>query len=492
MSEPLRFEPLYFSDQLTIVNPVGTIGIVTLWSRVDYVLRRLKAAGLDLDPHTSPVAVLGTLYGNGLRELLRNLLHNPQIDTLLILGRNRSGSAEELAAFFNEGLEVHTGEHITYETEPGHPAPVMMRIRGTSRILDDLVQPQYFLRPPRLAFPGNAQDAASLERAASFLADYRPLSNPTPARRPIPLPRIKVSSFPSNPRQHTICASSPLDAWKELIFRLCRFGIPVQLAKGERRELQNVKVVVEKPEKPSGDELERYGFNPSRLESYQHEILSGSLRSDETYTYGHRLRTYFGLDSLQGAIDRLRKDPQDRKSYIALWDARTDLVSPKGHPCLVSLFFRLIQEKLTLTATFRTHNALDAWLVNFYGLMAIRDYVAQRADMPCGAITVFSHSVTIDTGQMDRATLIAAKAGFQFTEDPMGHFRITLDGEAILVEHHLGDMVLKTYRHEKASRIQQELYRDCAVSDINHAIYLGRQLARAEMCLQEGRAFIQE
>ena len=62
--------------------------------------------GLIWTPTTSPIAVFGTLYGNGLRELLRNLLYNPQIQTLLVCGRNRSGSLEDLQAFFDAGLEA--------------------------------------------------------------------------------------------------------------------------------------------------------------------------------------------------------------------------------------------------------------------------------------------------------------------------------------------------------------------------------------------------
>jgi len=95
-----KFEPLYCAEKLRIVNPYGTIGIITLWSGIDYIERLLRNAGVNLNPDTSPIAVIGTLYGNGLRELLRNLLYNPQIDSLILFGRNRSGSAEDLIAFF--------------------------------------------------------------------------------------------------------------------------------------------------------------------------------------------------------------------------------------------------------------------------------------------------------------------------------------------------------------------------------------------------------
>ena len=101
----MEFNPLHFADRLTIINPHGTIGVVTLWSKVDYVIERFRQAGVDLDPATSPIAVFGTLYGNGLREMLRNLLYNPQIQTLLICGNDRSGSREELQKFFELGLE---------------------------------------------------------------------------------------------------------------------------------------------------------------------------------------------------------------------------------------------------------------------------------------------------------------------------------------------------------------------------------------------------
>ena len=78
---------------------MATIGVVTLWSKPDYVIERFRQAGVDLDPATSPIAVFGTLYGNGLREMLRNLLYNPQIQALLICGNDRSGSREELTTF---------------------------------------------------------------------------------------------------------------------------------------------------------------------------------------------------------------------------------------------------------------------------------------------------------------------------------------------------------------------------------------------------------
>ncbi|MEJ5349888.1 MAG: thymidylate synthase [Desulfosoma sp.] len=485
------FLPIHCQEHILRLNPTGTVGLLTLWSRPDVILERLRRRGADLDPETSPVAAVGTLYGNGLRELLRNLLYNPQIDTLVVYGRDRSGSLSELQAFFELGLEPYEGSSVAYEpNELETPKPV--RIRGTGRVIDNLVRPEHFQRPPVIRYFGSPQDNPDAADLIRFLQDYRPDPNTPTQRLRIPLPRVRVIGYPSNPRAHTIVAEDPLSAWKDLIATLYRFGTPVTLAKGERRELQNVKVVVENPRPIPDTQLQRYGFDPERLCRYQQDILSGAIEPDETYNYGNRLRAYFGLDSLQAVIERLRRDLQDRKAYAVLWDPRRDLTAETGHPCLVSIFFRIFQGTLTLTAVFRTHNALDAWLVNFYGLMAVQHYVAHRLSTTPGPITVFSHSITIDTAQEDRASIIAAEKSFQYREDPMGYFRIRLDKDAIVVEHRHGDVTLKTYRHTKASRIQHELARDGALSDINHALYVGRQLERAERCLRDGSVFRQE
>ena len=141
---PMEFMPLYFGDRLTVINPHGTIGVVTLWSKVDYVVERFREAGVDLDPKTSPIAVFGTLYGNGLREMLRNLLYNPQIQVLLICGNDRSGSATELINFFKLGLEPVAGSLVRYRIRPTEGSIEPRRICQTQRIIDPLVPKEQF------------------------------------------------------------------------------------------------------------------------------------------------------------------------------------------------------------------------------------------------------------------------------------------------------------------------------------------------------------
>ncbi len=159
-SNDLEFIALHFPDKLRIVNPRARLGVITLWSRIEFVESKLAQMGVDLNPATSKIAVIGNLYGNGIPHLLRNLLYNPQIRDLVICGANKSGSAEELIAFFESGTERATslGESVT-------------RIKGTRRIIDDALTPEHFSTRPRITRFGELRDCGgtcglTLRRAA--------------------------------------------------------------------------------------------------------------------------------------------------------------------------------------------------------------------------------------------------------------------------------------------------------------------------------------
>ncbi|MDH7601828.1 MAG: DUF4346 domain-containing protein, partial [Armatimonadota bacterium] len=453
---------------------------ITLWSTRDYILQKLQELGIDVQPQTSKIAVVGNLYGNGLPHLLRNLLYNPQIRDLAVFGRDRSGSLHDLIAFFEEGLEKvdYLGEEVT-------------RIKGTNHVIDSLVTPEMFVEKPRIHVFGEPDDKASCAKLYKFVQSYSPSPPVTQERVDVPLPEVQVKRFPSEPRSHVIVKEKPLQAWRELVFRLVRFGHLVHLSKGDRQELQNVKVVITRPVLDEADELSQYGFSLEELKQYQAEMVEPSLPPDQVYTYGNRLRCYFSIDALSLFAERLRRNREDRHCYFSLWDNSVDIEADSS-PCLVSIFFRLFEHKLTLTAVYRTHNALDAWLRNVYGLTRVLEIVSAEAGVEPGPITVISHSISIDPARYDFARRVAESKPFSIDMDPNGYFVISIDQETReIVACHLSQdgVQLAEYRGRKAERIQHEIARDCAISDINHALYVGRQLARAEECLRAGKPF---
>lgn len=480
----MQFEPIFFKNKIAVLNPEGFIGVVTLWSKPQWVIDRMEEAGINLSEDSSPIAAVGTLYGNGLPELLRNLLNNPQISVIIICGKDKSGSAADLCNFFRNGLE-----EVEFLGEKKN------RILGTTRFIDNMVSRQMFLNLPEIHEVGDLKSAESMRMMKETVESrFRPESKGL-ERKSIPLPHADTRRFPSDPRNHNVVAKYPLDAWRELIFRLVRFGHVTHLRKGDRLELQNVRVVVNQPGAVSRDALREFGIGLKELREfrdYYQNFLNPQLPPDYTYTYGHRMGSYFRVDSIEEVAKNLNKDPEDRKSYVSLWDTGKDLAGDKGHPCLVSLYFRKFDGMLTLTATFRTHNAMDAWMKNYYGLLRAQNEVSSLTGIEPGPITIISHSISVDPRRFDMAKTVADKKKFRIEMDPMGNFSIeTADGE-IVVRHYFGGVQIDEYRGTKAMVIGHQMAGNCAVSDISHAIYLGRMLERAQKCLEEGREFIQE
>lgn len=445
--------------------------------------------------------MIGTLYGDGLPELLRNLLYNPQIDILIMLGKDLGNASTALWNFFHEGLEATTilGKEV-------------YQIKGTNRVIDGAVSLKHFQengRHFRLLNFGKTGDHIPIlmDAAHEALSDWP--TNPQYIRQEIPMPRFEVTQFPSDPHEHLINIPTAWHAWDEMIYRLYRFGHRVTLAKGERIELPNVKVVIDGGLSNGSAYLESFkmrGFSIDALRSYQHDILSPSLPPDQHYGYGNRLRGHFNpggdQDSLQAMIRLLQADPETRHAYATLWDTGRDLLTDApGSPCMATLFARKFDGKLTLTATFRTHNARSAWPLNVYGLLAIQKYIAAECSVggiPPGTLTVISHSLTLsDDGggfawardfserYIDGSNPMCRRSGLNPEPDPNGDMVISVDhdNDQIVVVHKFQGQALTEYTGKTAAALKRKLWEDMVITRIDHAMYVGGELERAERVL---------
>jgi hypothetical protein len=363
---------------------------------------------------------------------------------------------------------------------------------------------------------------------------------------------------PSELAGHQVVRRRPLQCWEELVVRAVRFGRPVTLSNGPRLELLNAKAVITDPARESQHALERYGFQLESLLEYGAKMLKPELPEETSYTYGNRLRGHFlghagRLDTLDAAIERLRANPETRHAYVSLWDNSLDLAGERdrevgelteeqpwqergdtmnvglelteeqppqergdtmnvglelteeeppqarGAPCLTTLFFRKAGDGLSLSATYRSHNLLTAWLRNVYGLMAIQRHVAEQCAMGIGPITVISHSLGIDPSSPLFQVARSLSEGWSrdddrdhetgkqtLREDPNGYFVVSVDeGEGrIVVEHRFGGMLVKRYSGEHAGALANEIAGDMAVSHVSHALWLGRELERGEAILR--------
>ncbi len=488
----LEFKPVYFGDKiqivspdlryekekLNVVNPLGTAGVITLWTKPWDVWERLKVSYPRVFSSDSSLVTLTSLYGNGLPQMLSNLIHNPQIEYLAVIG--------------SETTAVPSFSYLMNFLENGVEQPVKEGQLGTIRNTQYPIDPQ--LSPTLLQYLKIQRfELSNLESLVSFISQ-KPNRNPEEKDRArIRLLEPEFSDFPSAIDAFALRAKTPLTAWLDVVYHIDRFGQNLEIKKGTRRRLYNLQVIIEDPSPEKDELLLEYGFDPKEVKSYRDIMLQEELPKGISYTYGNLLRRYFGFDTLKKVITRLKNDNLDRRAFISLWDNKAHLLasteSDTSVPCLTDLFFIYNGGSLMLDASFRTHNAVSAWLHNLYGLRALQEYVSEQTSLIPGPIKVESRWIGIDPNdaRTNKALeIIKEKRRKRLdVDDPRGYFSIDVEGGLIVLHHYSPNhQRLKTYRGKSSRDIGDQLRQDSAIVIPDHAMWIGHELARVEWLLR--------
>lgn len=463
------FIPLFYKDKLDIINPYGDSCVITLWSKKEIIKERLIESGVDMGKDSRIVAI-GNLYGNGISHLIRNLAYNPQIKNVIIAGKDRSGSKREFINFIEKGT--------TKTKFLGNETNVII---GTDRKVD--IERESFRNDIKIYDVGEAKN----HFITKATLDLMEVSNSDENRVDIPFIESKITRKPGSILNHNIYEEEPSDCWVEVVNRCLNFGKEYR----NRREIQNLKVVIKNPVFEEEEKLKRIGFSREKLLGYSEKLLDSEISNDDSYTYGNRICKHFGQDLLEKSIMILGVDKESRDAYITLWDNNLD-DDKKSKPCLVSIYFRNEEDKLNMTATFRVHNVMDAWLPNCYGLINILDKVCYATGVKKGSLTIFSQSISVSEDKIQEAISISEKRRNSVKLDSFGEFKFELDGKNIVVYHMYEGVMIKKYKSPKPQAIQHQINKDCVISDINHAMYIGRQLSKAENAIKTNTPYIEE
>ncbi|MDR2443075.1 MAG: hypothetical protein LBE31_06095, partial [Deltaproteobacteria bacterium] len=342
------------AKNLRVLNKAGAVAICTLWLPVDMVLKSLRDTSPDFLAPKSPLALIGGLYGGGLSIMLRNLHHNPQIDSLILMGKDFSGGAEHLKNFFAGKVKL-TGRKQFFIFGDGRREEletIIIRGDGSDYIMDGLLKPNDFKAIPKIYDWSKVPLDKVKENVANFLSTYSPKVSIAERPLAIELPKPEINTYPSDIFGQTIIAKTIPEAWKELLSTIARFGKRVKFRNlKERLEILNLKVVIHEPSKLEPEEFKLLNLSESALEEYKNELINKEIYGGLPYTYGNRMRQYFNCDLLLEAIKDLSLANDSRHAYISLWD---NLRDPHGSdtPCLVTVFFRKTEGKIHLSALF--------------------------------------------------------------------------------------------------------------------------------------------
>jgi thymidylate synthase len=113
--------------------------------------------------------------------------------------------------------------------------------------------------------------------------------------------------------------------------------------------------------------------------------------------YGYRWRDHFEYDQLEEIIERLRKNPDDRRQVLAMWDAEADGLHQDGMkdlPCNTQAMFSINHcGNLDMMVTNRSNDIiLGAYGANAVHFSYLQEYVARFVGVPVGTYRQVSNN----------------------------------------------------------------------------------------------------
>jgi len=505
--ERRRYTPRYKPGQ--VICGQGVTAIVTGWT--------LRAAiAKQLDP--SEYAAIGQLYSptRGIGVLVRNLLCNPHVRHVIAIAATpedrNAGSCQCLQDFFDRGVTAGV-------TEAGRPCwRIDSEITGfvdREIPIDAIEQLRHNVR---CHFVTRARDACARARelAAADLASPQPAwSDP----QEFPLEEATTTTRPGAYCGHRIEGRTIADTWVKILHRIESTGrVRPTAYDGQWQELLDLTAIV--TDEPRGFYFPEPNFLPvSRdfLADYCGQVLDdlseeAKQQAGVKYTYGQRLRSWFGVDQIEQTIARLVADRTSARAVMSLWDAEADGAGNSSPPCLNHIWTRIVDapgrddpDRLILTATFRSNDMFSAWVANAMGLRALQaqmtDAIATRSGVPLalGELIVISQSAHIydDCWENARRTIaehyprVCRERRFG---DPAGSFTIAVRSGEIAIEQLTpgSGEVVACFAGKTAKRVYQAIAASSPALETEHALYLGTELQKAELAALHPDRFVYE
>lgn len=488
---------LYKQEKYPVIIGEGEhVGFCTAWSDPEKVLEQAP----DL---RQKAALIGTLYSReGVNIILRNLCLNPDIVHLLIWGKGELSQTpfglagtQIIKSLWEKGVSDNgvVGE-TGFKVHPEIDLKVLRQVVANVVLVD--------------------VSDIDLNQAVKKI-DGLPLK---PAySEPKAFPEHKPEggmTFPSEEVGFLVRGKKAVETWILVVDRILRYGFIKPTEYGNlQRELPVINWVIEEekidspylPDWPKGL-LELVGLKREALEEYYQEFLSPVLPEGTVYTYGQRLRAYPGengpIDQVAEIIRQIKKCKVTRRAAAVTLCPPIDKEA-KSPPCISMVQALVVNDRLSLFVTVRSHDIFKAGIPNAFGLLALQKYIAQEVGYPPGKLSITSNSAHIYEEDWENAQALLRcqvwerepRKDFDPTkdQDPRGNIIIQVNGKVIRAElidfdgNSLWQMA-GTSAHEIATKLAQLNL----LSRADHWMDIGSELMKAEIALKLGVLYKQD
>lgn len=474
-----KYTPLYKPNQ--IIYGEGHPVIITGWTVKEFVTKKLDKT------HYSAI---GQLYSpaRGISFLVRNFLANPWIKDLIIISATKedgnAGGCQCLYDFFLKGVRrglSQSGKDVWV---------VNSSVEGYIDPEIPLVDLDLLRGNVNCHFVKSVDEAIAVAKAINTL----PVLWSEP--KTYPITEVKPTVIPGPLYGHRIEGKTIAETWVKIIHRIKTTGVIRPTGyDGQWQELIDLMAIVtDEPDDFFFPEPNYLPCDRNFINEYLPQMLDDApKREGVKYTYGQRMRSWFGKDQIEQVINKLINEIDAASAVINLWDVSDH--EKGGSPCLNHIWLRIVDGELSLTATFRSNDMFSAWPSNAMGLRAlqkhIRDEINSRSDFdlilaPLITISQSAHIYSDTWEHADRVIKEYYKPQVDYS-DPAGNYLIEASARQIQVTHTTpgtGENV-QCFTGKNPLRLAREI---CSASPFihpAHAAYLGIELNKASY-LQNG------
>ncbi|MFH1623434.1 MAG: thymidylate synthase [Candidatus Aenigmatarchaeota archaeon] len=472
--------PVFFRDSLQVGNPQSPVGICTLWTKKEEVFSNVPVGSY---------AVCGNLYtAQGINPMIKNILANPRIRSVIICGNDLMKTGDALLDFVQNGVDCDRkiANHSSFIDSNIDMALVEL-VRKNVEVVD--------MRGREADVPEKAKELGG--------KNSEPFANPVIVSGKTE----DASQLTSDEVAFRVSGRSVADAWLKVLDTILKFGEIKQSEYGIRqKEIVDLVTVIEGDD----DDIAPWmNFTAENLENY-YKTFFGSAEKGVEYTYGERLFSYAldnvpdkflgemreTTDQISSIVEKLRKDPYTRRAVAFV--LRDKDAGSKSPPCLTQITWNVKNGKLLQTAVFRSNDMYGAWPLNTFALRRLQNSVASQLGIPAGQMVTIANSAHVYESSWGAASEVVRKnySGkiVQFEADKNGYFVVSVEGGDIVVEHRLNDGRPSGYvfRGKESQELYRRVMNENLVTKFDHAAYVGQEIARAEMALRENKKYVQD
>lgn len=482
----------YYKHAL-IINKEPTkafVSVSTFWTPKD------KVQELISDENMQKILVIGQWYTyEGTKFIQYNVCANPEFQIMVITGFDNNKIIPRIKSGERGTLDYPEYENIfwdywLYGNNDGINIPV--------DIDAELIGNMIFLK-----------DYKQIDKLLTVL---RPRKNWLDS--PIIIPPPMKSAFETLESERTgfiVRDSNLYKLWKKGLNHIKKFGTMVD---GTRELMNIVSVLTDEPK------LHKEFPANEQSEQYLPQVCDEKPTNGLVYTYGSRLH---GRNQIDEIIKSLSDGLFNRNGVSTTWEPPEDYNHPP--PCLVLATFRIHPIKnnvstnvaykeliksesnaiatdythiLYTTTVFRSHDYYKGFPMNLWALWYLGQKVINKITERIGRsdikikhgeltnISVAAHVYEQDFKKLEKVEISGMDLDYR------GYFTISLlrDTKQLRVAlMNSSNKEIEVWESDDVNKLCQNI--KIYISDTYHAMYMGRELMRAKICLGNGTEYIQ-